>query len=106
MVNGVFFNWSSSQIAKVVLSRSHLGKDIVASEALGVGFLDKCSLKVKFTLIADHTGVLALNEGERTIHSNISPDRVDEESDQVKSIAVGRLVLDKPLGVGFEFRDT
>lgn len=79
---------------------------MVASKTLGVGFLDKCSLKVKFTLVTNHSSVLTLNEGERTIHSDISPDRVDEESDQVESVAVGRLVLDKSLGVGFEFRDT
>ena len=73
-VHGVFLDRSSSEITKVILSGSHFGENIVSSETLGVGLLNEGSLQIELSLIAHNASILTIDEGERTVNSNISPD--------------------------------
>lgn len=79
---------------------------IIASKTLGIGFFDECGGKFELIIrVAVNTCIFVIDEGKVAINSNIPPDRVDEQSDKVESIAVHFLIFNEALCVCLQLRN-
>lgn len=93
MIRRVSSDRRAGEISEIVLPRLNFLKNIISTERFSVCLFDKSILKIKITLVADDTSVFAINERNGTINGNVSPNWVDEESDQIKTVAIDLLIF-------------